>query len=129
MSFLFSFQQLEEEERERSRGQASMSAMSDQQTKPLPISLQQNGSQQPKMRIDPINKILWATIMLVLFCITSDRVKPAQCEEQLGAVSMMDSWNGPEKVASSPEELVDTLKYLERLEKLDKYWSEVARPR
>lgn len=58
---------------------------------------------------------------LLLLVATS---KPVECQEQITVESrdMKQSPNGE-------NELSDTLKYLEKLEKLDQYWSEVARPR
>lgn len=47
-----------------------------------------------------------------------------ECQEQL----IVESRQQKEQ-SSSENELADTLKYLEKLEKLDQYWSEVARPR
>ena len=47
-----------------------------------------------------------------------------ECQEQLTVESRQ-----AKEQAASENELADTIKYLEKLEKLDKYWSEVARPR
>jgi hypothetical protein len=47
-----------------------------------------------------------------------------ECEELLTVESRQ-----AKEQAASENELADTIKYLEKLEKLDKYWSEVARPR
>lgn len=49
---------------------------------------------------------------------------PVECQEQLTVESRQ-----AKEQAASENELADTIKYLEKLEKLDKYWSEVARPR
>lgn len=68
-------------------------------------------------------------VFLLLFCLCCSLSQDAlvECQEQLSPNSL-EAHAAP-KEAGSPEELVDTLKYLEKLEKLDKYWSEVARPR
>jgi uncharacterized protein HemX len=48
----------------------------------------------------------------------------AECQEALSIESRQ-----AKEQAASENELADTIKYLEKLENLDKYWSEVARPR
>jgi len=90
-------------------------------------SFQAEGKRNHKMKLFLLNKLAWPTIVLVCLCVMSHNAKPSECQEQTSS-NMVDA-HGPQKVAGSPEELVDTLKYLEKLEKLDKYWSEVARPR
>ena len=64
----------------------------------------------------------WLIVAAVLLALTASPL--VECQEQLTVESrqLKDSPSGD-------NELADTMKYLEKLEKLDQYWSEVARPR
>lgn len=62
--------------------------------------------------------------LVLLLASLADLNQVVECQEQLNANSVAIN-----RQKDSENELSDTIKYLEKLEDLDKYWSEVARPR
>lgn len=59
---------------------------------------------------------VWLALAVVWLALAG---QPVGCQEQLSVESRQQK----------PADFADTLQYLEKLEKLDKYWSEIARPR
>lgn len=66
-----------------------------------------------------------ALALLVVASTSQLVVQLIECHEEQLVVESRQLKESP----SGENELADTLKYLEKLEKLDQYWSEVARPR
>ena len=71
-------------------------------------------------------------VWLTLWCLSGSLLLLAlglgelvECQEEQLTIESRQA----KEQAASENELADTIKYLEKLEKLDKYWSEVARPR
>lgn len=88
-------------------------------TRPMVASSRANGTTSSPRLLWLAACCLAATLLLGL------ALGPlAECQEQLTVESRQ-----AKEQAASENELADTIKYLEKLEKLDKYWSEVARPR
>lgn len=79
----------------------------------------------PKMAADNVSlKFACGLGLVLLLASLADLNQVVECQEQLNANSVAIN-----RQKDSENELSDTIKYLEKLEDLDKYWSEVARPR